>query len=376
MKRYVHEKIAFIQTARIEDEHVLIIPGAKDELIRSGRSRIYTIRSPLVSRTAQYRILLNLSALDEIIAREKPDIIESGDPYQVGWKAARVGRARRIPTVAFYHSHFTEAYLRGPMQKLGRHLGDTLMKAARAYVPALYNRFDATLVPSAGLSGVLRDWGVTNTRPVKLGVNTEVFRPMPEARQIRETLNLPQNRMLLLYVGRLAREKNTKTLFEAFGILRRRCVDKFHLLVIGDGQEREKLRDLQADSGQVSWIPYCADSEELARYYRAADLFVHPGIEETFGLVALESEACGTPVAGFRGTYMDEVILHNQSAWPTENSPVALADAIEAMSMQDLPLLGKTAAALVAQRYTWSRVFEELFSIYHEVVAGYRRASG
>ena len=59
----------------------------------------------------------------------------------------------------------------------------------------------------------------------------------------------------------------------------------------------------------VTWMRYCTDSFDLARYYRAADLFVHPGTQETFGLVALESQACGTPVVGIRGSYMDRIIL-------------------------------------------------------------------
>ncbi len=70
VKRYVHEKITFLQRHRPGDEHVFVIPGARDEVRSGERSRIYTIRSPLVSRATQYRALLNLRAIDEIIERE------------------------------------------------------------------------------------------------------------------------------------------------------------------------------------------------------------------------------------------------------------------------------------------------------------------
>ena len=99
-------------TALGRDEHVLIVPGPKTEVITNARSRIYTIHSPLLSRTSRYRALLNLRAIDEILERERPDIIESSDPYQIGWKAIAIGRALKIPVVGFYHSHFPEAYLR------------------------------------------------------------------------------------------------------------------------------------------------------------------------------------------------------------------------------------------------------------------------
>ncbi len=374
MKRYLHEKIAYIERPGSEDEHVLIVPGARTEMISGKRGRIYSIRSPLISRATQYRALLNLSALDEIIARERPDLIESSDPYQVGWRVARISRQERIPAVAFYHSHFTQAYLRGPAERFGKRGAALAMRAAQAYTRALYNRFEATLVPSAQLASVLRRWGVMDTRPVALGVNADVFRPGPDALETRARLGISPERTLLLYVGRLAAEKNTQTLFAAFALLAQRRVGAFHLLVIGDGQERESLQKLADKTEQVKWLPYCADAAELAQYYRAADLFVHPGIEETFGLVALESQACGTPVVGIRGSYMDDVILHRQDEWARENSALALAAAIEAMRGLDLPSLGAAASVQAREKYAWPRVFERLFSVYREVVSDYKGA--
>ena len=327
MKRYVHEKISYIQTNSPDDEHILIIPGPKTEVVSGDRSRIYSIRSPLVSRSSRYRALLNLRAIGEILERERPDIIESSDPYQVGWKAVFAGRSLRIPVVGFYHSHFPEAYLRGPAR--------LLRAPAQKYVRALYNRFEATLVPSEQLARVLENWGVGNVRTVNLGVNTEIFSPLPDdAAQTRSSLGIGPDRKLLLYVGRLAQEKNTETLFASFEMLAKRRPDEFALLIIGDGPQREQLRRLQAKTGGVKWIQYCTDSQELARFYRAADLFVHPGVQETFGLVALESQACGTPVVGIRGSYMDRIIFHEQESWARENTPEALADAIEAFCEQ------------------------------------------
>ena len=144
-------------------------------------------------------------------------------------------------------------------------------------------------------------------------------------------------------------------------------------MFVGDGPQRNKVQKLQRRIGNVSWVSYCADSVDLARYYRAADLFVHPGVQETFGLVALESQACGTPVVGIRGSYMDRIICHDQKSWAQENSPEALADAIEDFSTKKLSALGRAAAGATERLYSWPRVFEELFCIYREVHANYRR---
>src|SRR5207302_4868778 len=135
------------------------------------------------------------------------------------------------------------------------------------------NRFEATFVPSEPLKQILEEWGVRNTRLVPLGVNTQNFRPPPDP-------TIKKQRKLLLYVGRLAPEKNTSTLLEAFRIVAARRPGEFEFLVIGDGPQRAQLRRLEAETQSVKWIQYCIDPAELARHYRAADLFVHPGTQE------------------------------------------------------------------------------------------------
>jgi alpha-1,6-mannosyltransferase len=372
VKRYVHEKIRFIQ-ATPNDEHVLVIPGAKTELITAPRSRIYSIRSPLLSRTSRYRALLNLRAIEEILERERPDLIESGDPYQVAWKAIASGHALRIPAIGFYHSHFPEAYFRSSARFLGRTGTEFVMDMARRYVRKIYNQFEVTLVPSAQLGRLLTDWGVENVRPVDLGVDAEIFQPQPnDAGATRDSLGVSPERCLLLYVGRLAHEKNTQTLFAAFEQLARREPGRYHLLIVGDGLQRPQLLALQDRIGNVSWRQYCADPMELARLYRAANLLVHPGVQETFGLTALESQACGTPVVGIRGSYMDRIIFGGQGFWARENSATALANAVADLSREDLREIGAAASQHAREHYAWSRVFDRLFCIYREVCANYR----
>jgi alpha-1,6-mannosyltransferase len=374
VKRYVHEKADYIRNGT-NDEHLLIVPGERTERIDGDRLRFYSIRSPLISRTARYRALLDLRSVGEILEREQPDIIESSDPYQVGWKAIAFGRSARVPVVAFYHSHFPEAYLRGASKLLGHRAGKSLMSAAQRYVRKMYNRFEATLVPSKPLAQILEAWGVRNTRLVPLGVNTNNFAPGPDdSWETRQALGIEPGPKLLLYVGRLAPEKNTAALFQAFAMLAKRRRWEYQLLVIGDGPQRQQLRRLEAETQSVKWIQYCTDPLELARYYRAADLFVHPGMQETFGLVALESQACGTPVVGIRGSRLDGIILHDQESWAPENNPALLADAIEDFGERDLKALGRVAAQNAAAEYAWPVVFDRLFCIYREVCANYRRS--
>jgi alpha-1,6-mannosyltransferase len=376
VKRYVSEKVRYIREQTADDEHILIIPGERDEVIESERARVYTIKSPLISRTSRYRILLRLEAIERVLEKERPDLIESGDPYQVAWKAVHSGAALRIPVVGFYHSHFPEAYIRTMQKFCGRTVTEFFHDFSRRYIRSLYCRFERTLVPSPALGDLLTAWGVNNIAHTDLGVDTAIFHPQPvPGENPRAELGIPGDRTLLLYVGRLAQEKNTQTLFAAFAQLASSFPDRFHLMVIGDGLQRAELSTLNAQLSTrcLTHLSYCGDSVQLAAYYRAADLFVHPGVQETFGLVTLEAQACGTPVIGIRGSYMDRIIHSDQTLWARENTPAALAVAIEETSRADLKHSGERVSRLVAAQYSWTQIFNGLFGIYHEVIQNYAR---
>jgi alpha-1,6-mannosyltransferase len=370
VRRYIAEKATRLE--REGNRHVLIVPGERTAREETGNRVVYTIRSPLVSGTARYRVLLRLHLIEEALEREQPDLIESGDPYQVAWKALASGRALGIPTVGFYHSHFPDAVLRSVAKYFGSITVKIAEEIGRKYAITLYNRFERTLVPSAGLTGLLREWGLENAETLELGVDTSVFHPDAEkGLAARRRLGWPDDRTVLLYVGRLNPDKNVRRLLEAFSLLHRECPGRFHLAIVGDGMLRGAVLRLQEETGAVSWTRYCDGAEDLADHYRAADLFVHPGVKETFGLVTLESQACGTPVVGIRGSYMDAINFSGLHNWSAANDDAALAEAIRSVADGDLKSSGLRAAASVSERYDWDAVFGRLFAVYRDVIASY-----
>lgn len=374
VRRYIEQKVAYLRRYHPGSEHILVVPGEKTGSTGDDVARIYTIASPLVSRTSRYRALLKFHLVEEVLEKERPTIIESGDPYQLSWKAIASGSGLDIPVVGFYHSHFPEAVIRSVAKHCGRLVTEIAEDLSRRYIKSLYNKFARTLVPSPILAALLRKWGVENVESIDLGVDAETFFPTDDPPQaLRRELGIPEGVRVLLYVGRLAPEKNVTTLFEAFRLLHERNPGEYHLLAVGDGTLRGSLQRLIEDTGAVAWVPYCSDAPRLADLYRTADLFVHPGIQETFGLVTLESQACGTPVVGIRGSYMDRIIFPNQLHWAAENTPASLAEAIEAKFGQDLRKIGLQASMTARHQYSWKTVFDRLFDIYGEVVTGFQK---
>jgi alpha-1,6-mannosyltransferase len=367
VKRYISEKRLHV-VEHTRDEHHLIIPGNATRYEREGRLHLHTIRSPRLdffSRyPSRYRLILNTRLVLDLLDDIRPDVIESGDPYHLAWTALRAGGQIHAPVFGFYHSHFPEAYLRTAVKYGGPWLRDAVMSYAQEYIVRLYGRFTATLVPSEHLRQLLHGWGVTNTVTLNLGVDTNAFRPLPRNDSLRDELDLPRDKKVLLYVGRLAAEKNIEMLLSAFEVLHERHPNRYHLVVVGDGPLRRILPATRHRTGALTWRSYIQDNAKLARYYHAADLFIHPGVCETFGLVVLEAQACGLPCVGISGSFMDANVMVGLDQWSKRNVPGDLADAIERYEQLNLAALGAEASRLVHARFSWNKVFARQWDLY------------
>lgn len=161
------------------------------------------------------------------------------------------------------------------------------------------------------------------------GTDLELFHPLPDREALRTALALPVHRDVLLFTGRVARDKHLLELFEAFAaVLAERPAE---LVVISHTQDESYLalcRERAAAIGHIRFVE-SVDVETLVRYYNAADLFVSAGVSiyETFGRSPVEAMACGTPSVvsafnGFRDTitpstgFLVPTVRKNGRGWP------------------------------------------------------------
>jgi glycosyltransferase involved in cell wall biosynthesis len=175
---------------------------------------------------------------------------------------------------------------------------------------------------------------------------------------------------LLLYVGRLAPEKNLDVLIGMMELLAKDERD-YRLIVVGDGIERQKLEAKSAVSvpGRIKFLGHLKDRERLSRIYANCDQFIHPNANEPFGIAPLESMASGVPVvapdSGGIKSYADE-----SNSYLVTGSAESFADAVRtATATPGLRLTKAENARRTAERFSWPAVAGSFLELYESIYA-------
>ena len=221
-------------------------------------------------------------------------------------------------------------------------------------------------------------------RIIPCGVDPEIFHPVRQA-DARRTLGRDQCERVVLFVGRIEQIKGIDVLLRAIGLLFQAYPDlrsELCLLIVGgalnddeDAPETEKiieLRRLVHEHRLEDTVDFVGsqDQPRLALFYASADICAVPSLTESFGLVALESMACGTPVLGTRVGGLQTVIEDQISGYLVPaGDDQALADGM-ARLLLDHGLRTRLAAGarLRAQDYSWERVGDLITQLYDELI--------
>ncbi len=207
------------------------------------------------------------------------------------------------------------------------------------------------------------------------GVDLATFQPMDRAVARRE-IGYGGGR-LLLFVGRLERLKGVEVAIRALGLLRDRRHDDVRLLILGEDShegeesEKERLKAIASEVGVRDRVDFVGSvaHHELPYFYAAADVCVMPSYSESFGLVALEAQACGCPVvasgvSGLRSVVRDEV----SGYLIDEHDPAAYAERIgRLLENSELAQQMGRRGRLLAQRFSWTRTADRLEELFGQV---------
>ncbi len=313
---------------------------------------------PLPTRT-QYRLTLPLVSkrnLNGVIKRLS--LIHVHSPFVTGWMGMRYARRYGMPLVYTYHTQL-EAYAHYiPFEP------NVSRFAASRLTRTFANHADTVVVPTPAMAAHLRQLGVTaRIEIVPSGIDVARFGAGRRDDALRARMGLGPGDRLLLYVGRLAREKNLEVLIRALAHARD---DSLKLIVAGDGPHRDELERLARESGVsgVTRFLGVVARDELPDLYASADLFLMPSTTETQGLVLAEALAAGAFVIAADAPQNRDVL--GTAGLVVAPTPEAFAAALRRVSLGTRPEAAE--ARRVALRFSIERQVDRMQTLYENLV--------
>jgi phosphatidylinositol alpha 1,6-mannosyltransferase len=285
-----------------------------------------------------------------------PDVLHINSPCTLGYAALRYGQKFGVPVVATYHTHFAGMagyYGMKSLAPIGWH-----------YMRSLYNRCQRVYVPSQSVMEELRSHGLNRLVFLPHGVDTDAFNPAQRDPLWGNRLGA-QGKRVLLYVGRLAWEKDLRVLVEAYRVLMAKR-DDARFVLVGEGPARLEMERLMPQAiflGQLS-------GTDLTISYASSDLFIFPSTVETFGNVTMEAMASGLPPVCARRGGAIGLIEHGSTGFLAEpGNPADFVRHVEFLLDHPEERSVISAAALArASHQGWDPVMVRLFSGYEEVM--------
>jgi len=337
-------------------------------VVPSDEDKVFKVSGLKFPFEPQHRFAIPLSQkILKLSSKLDLDVVHSHAPFSMGFQAIRLSEKIGIPHVHTYHTLLTEYrhYLPMPLRPTE--------KAVKEFSMWFCNMTDAVIAPTEKIKAELIDYGVkVPIYTLPTGIDVKNFQRGLKY-SIREKHSIPQNDKIVLFVGRVSKEKNILFLINAFFELHKR-IDNTTLVIVGDGPEKQEIIHKVSHLGirnKVIFTGYIA-RDDIIEYYRQSDLFAFASVTETQGLVVLEALAAGLPVVAVAKEGIADVLIEGKGCLLLDEPFIApFVDKMEKI-LKDANLRSKLSDEglnYVNQNWSMDAIAKLLQDVYRETVS-------
>ncbi len=300
------------------------------------------------------------------------DIVHSHTPFMMGFAGLLAAKMGRYPLAATFHTMVNSASLSAYYPK-NRALRNFYSAYLWKYTKFFYKSCDVTIAPSRAVAAMLSRHQIKNTAVVPNSVDLKRFNPRVSGEKLRKRLGIRDGERVVLYLGRISKEKRVDIMLKAAKLLLKKH-DDLKFVVGGSGPELDSMKHLVTRLGighKTNFLGF-VKNEDLPSLYAASDMLCLPSHRfETQGIVAVEAMAVGKPVVGSDDLALKDLIKSGKNGEKFRSLDHAdCARKIErVLNNKDAY---KTNAVNTARNYSTERVTDELLKTYEHLVSNGR----
>lgn len=330
---------------------------------------VYGIRSIRLPIYLNFRIspVFVSRVIRGVVKRISPNVVHIQNHFLIGKQA--VGAAKKLGIPVIGTNHFMPEnlihYLHPPIDAEKR-----LQQLAWRQCVEVFEQLDFVATPTKTAAALLRNAGLSkDIVPISCGIDLERFKPTNDGSYLRQRFAIPDNKLVLLYVGRLDKEKRIDVILRSLpDILRATSV---HLVLAGIGKEKQQLEETTRDLGiqeAVAFTGFVPD-EDLQNLYRIADLFVTAGIAELQSIVTMEAMASGLPVVAVNAMALPELVHDGENGYlfADGDSKMLAEKVIAILSNQETRAQMSKKSLDIIKNHDINKVVERYESIYSQI---------
>jgi glycosyltransferase involved in cell wall biosynthesis len=300
--------------------------------------------------------------LIKLWSERRPDIVHVVTEGPLGWSAVAAARKLQLPITSSFHTNF---------QSYSPHYGIGLLKTPiESYLRKLHNRTLATMVPTKAMVQELQKRGYENVALLSRGVETNLFSPSRRSDLLRESWGVAPHDLVVILVGRLAKEKNVGLVISAFRAIKSTFASA-KLVLVGDGPMRKQLEVACPEAHFAG----TRKNEDLAAHYASGDLFLFPSLTETFGNVVPEAMASGLAVVAYDCAAAKELIDSGRNGVlvPAGEELAFVNASTELATHSHQRAAMRSLACQSVSHLAWDRVYDSFVEILTNVLQRHGR---
>lgn len=356
----------------------------RDELSRRGHE-VFVFAPAFKGHTDQRANVFRLPSTHTFLMRDYPfpipfspgirrafeslklDVVHTQTPFLLGLLGAKWARRNGIPLVSTNHTLYTEYAHYVPVRPMAV-TRLALIRLMKWY----YSGCDAVVAPSGPVEAILRSYGIrTRIEVIRTGVVAAAPLSPDERRRHRSRLGFGEDEFVLLYVGRIAREKNLRMLLDALK-LASRVDSRLRLVLVGGGPALAETRRRAEEVGVADSVQFTGmlPRPEIDPLYAAADTFVFPSTTETQGIAICEALSAGLPIVAVNAGGIPENVRQGVDGFLTANDAAEFAERICFLaSHEDKRKQMSAQARANAGQFSIDRMVSDFERLYASVIA-------